>query len=299
MSEPSSQTKSNMNSSSSFSVLAYGGLPDTYDTDAYLEAVNQAQSVYFFTLVFMQLGNLLSTRTRRLSLFQANPLGPNSPNRNLWIPPAMLASLAFLFLFSYVPFFQNIFLTRVSTDLSIPKTSRVIICTRAEGIARSPRHVRVEADNLRVSRSSILSCRWLSQSGSFSWMSAESTWFASTPRVYSPGSPGNVRFCAGLLDALHIDLILARHLTWNACVILDSLAGASPSASRSSVEDPALAFPTAPLPRSLLPPRSPKYIAAGLDLANHLRHTLESWRLRGHDRYRAISSDSERIANSS
>ncbi|RSH91845.1 hypothetical protein EHS25_009215 [Saitozyma podzolica] len=93
-------------------VLAYGGLPPQYDPDAYAEAVNVAQSVYFFTLVGMQWGNLLSTRTRRLSIFQANPFGPNSPNRNLWIPPAMLASLAFLFFFSYVPFFQNTFLTR-------------------------------------------------------------------------------------------------------------------------------------------------------------------------------------------
>jgi sodium/potassium-transporting ATPase subunit alpha len=33
----------------------------------------------------------------------------------MWILPAMLASLAFLFFFSYVPFFQNTFLTRVSS----------------------------------------------------------------------------------------------------------------------------------------------------------------------------------------
>jgi sodium/potassium-transporting ATPase subunit alpha len=62
----------------------------------------------------MQWGNLLATRTRRLSLFQTNPFGPNSPNRNPWIPPAILATVGFLFFFSYVPFFQNIFLTRVS-----------------------------------------------------------------------------------------------------------------------------------------------------------------------------------------
>jgi magnesium-transporting ATPase (P-type) len=95
-------------------VFAYGGLPTQYDPDAFAEAVNVAQSVYFFTLVGMQWGNLLSTRTRRLSIFQANPFGPNSPSRNLWIPPAMLASVSFLFFFSYVPFFQNTFLTRVS-----------------------------------------------------------------------------------------------------------------------------------------------------------------------------------------
>jgi magnesium-transporting ATPase (P-type) len=93
--------------------LAYGGLPAQYDPEAYAEAVNVAQSVYFFTLVGMQWGNLLATRTRRLSIFQTNPFGPNSANRNLWIPPAMMASIAFLFFFSYVPFFQNTFLTRV------------------------------------------------------------------------------------------------------------------------------------------------------------------------------------------
>lgn len=95
-------------------VLGYGGLPDTYDADAYAEAVNVAQSIYFFTLVGMQWGNLLATRTRKLSIFQANPFNPNSPSWNPWIIPAMLASLAFLFFFSYVPFFQNTFLTRVS-----------------------------------------------------------------------------------------------------------------------------------------------------------------------------------------
>lgn len=67
---------------------------------------------YFFTLVEMQWGNLLASRTRRLSLFQANPF--SEKNKNLWILPAMLAALAFVFFFSYVPFFQNAFLTRVS-----------------------------------------------------------------------------------------------------------------------------------------------------------------------------------------
>jgi sodium/potassium-transporting ATPase subunit alpha len=100
------------------SVLAYGGLPEHYDSAAYLEAVNVAQSIYFFTLVIMQWGNLLSTRTRRLSIFSTNPFGPKSPNRNVWIPPAMLVSLGFLFFFSYVPPLQDVLLTRVSCNLS-------------------------------------------------------------------------------------------------------------------------------------------------------------------------------------
>ena len=62
----------------------------------------------------MQCGNLLATRTRHLSIFVSNPFDIHSPTRNLWILPAMLASLAFLFFFSYVPFFQNTFLTRVN-----------------------------------------------------------------------------------------------------------------------------------------------------------------------------------------
>ncbi|TXT12929.1 hypothetical protein VHUM_01330 [Vanrija humicola] len=91
-------------------VLAYGGLPEEYDPAAFAEAVNHAQSVYFFTLVFMQWFNLLASRTRRLSLFQHNPLFGAS--QNLWIPPAMLVAAGFLFFFSYIDFFQHTFLTR-------------------------------------------------------------------------------------------------------------------------------------------------------------------------------------------
>lgn len=91
-------------------VLAYGGLPADYDPDAFAEAVNHAQSVYFFTLVFMQWFNLLASRTRRLSIFQHNPL--YGPSQNLWIPPAMLVAAGFLFFFSYIDFFQTTFLTR-------------------------------------------------------------------------------------------------------------------------------------------------------------------------------------------
>lgn len=90
-------------------VLAYGGLPEHLDADAFAEAVNKSQSVYFYTLVFMQWGNLLATRTRRLSLFQQPPW---SKNGNWWVFPAMLASAALAFFFSYPPFFQSALLTR-------------------------------------------------------------------------------------------------------------------------------------------------------------------------------------------
>ncbi|OCF61244.1 hypothetical protein L486_00890 [Kwoniella mangroviensis CBS 10435] len=94
-------------------VLAYGGLPPQYDPDAYNEAINKAPSIYFFTLVGMQFGNLLATRTRRLSILQSNPFKwSDESQRNYWIIPSMIVSICFLFFFSYVPFFQNTFLTR-------------------------------------------------------------------------------------------------------------------------------------------------------------------------------------------
>ncbi|KAL0952279.1 hypothetical protein HGRIS_006569 [Hohenbuehelia grisea] len=70
------------------------------------EKLNKAQSVYFFTLVIMQWGNLLSVRTRKLSIFQ------HSITKNRYIFPAMLAALVIGIFFSYVPFFQRTFLTR-------------------------------------------------------------------------------------------------------------------------------------------------------------------------------------------
>ncbi|KAJ8522214.1 hypothetical protein ONZ45_g1140 [Pleurotus djamor] len=80
------------------------------DPDLIAELTNKAQSIYFFNLVIMQWFNLLATRTRRLSLFQQNPLKGKS--RNLLLFPAMLAALALACFFSYVPWFQKIFLTR-------------------------------------------------------------------------------------------------------------------------------------------------------------------------------------------
>jgi sodium/potassium-transporting ATPase subunit alpha len=89
--------------------LQYGG----YDVDPAVisELTNKAQSICesdfpfelctslrssiladFFNLVMMQWFNLLSTRTRRLSLFQQNPIG-GPKTRNLFLFPAMLAAL--------------------------------------------------------------------------------------------------------------------------------------------------------------------------------------------------------------
>lgn len=121
-------------------------------------------SSYFFTLVGMQWGNLLATRTRRLSIFQHNPFSPSSPAKNWWIPPAMLASLAFLFFFSYVPFFQNTFLTRVSRTISFAGAANKALMTR-------------------VFRSNISSSPSLSPSASCFLMREGSISLGSTPRV--------------------------------------------------------------------------------------------------------------------
>ena len=126
--------------------LKYG----SYDADPALvtELTNKAQSICklynpflkplpiisfvadFFNLVLMQWFNLLSTRTRRLSLFQQNPI-TNPRTRNLYLFPAMLLALGLAWLvfpsdylctqmtvgprisfFSYIPALQNAILTR-------------------------------------------------------------------------------------------------------------------------------------------------------------------------------------------
>ncbi|KAK0488448.1 hypothetical protein IW261DRAFT_1580898 [Armillaria novae-zelandiae] len=88
--------------------LKYGG----YDADPDLvkELANKAQSIYFYNLVMMQWFNLLATRTRRLSLFQQNPLGSNT--HNIFIFPAMAVALTIACFFSYIPWFQQVLLTR-------------------------------------------------------------------------------------------------------------------------------------------------------------------------------------------
>ncbi|KAJ7211563.1 hypothetical protein GGX14DRAFT_534540 [Mycena pura] len=87
----------------------YGGAD--VDPAVLTELTNRAQSLYFFNLVIMQWFNLLSTRTRRLSLFQQNPIG-SPATRNFFLFPAMFGALALACFFSYVPVFQNVFLTR-------------------------------------------------------------------------------------------------------------------------------------------------------------------------------------------
>ncbi|KAI9507404.1 sodium-potassium ATPase [Russula earlei] len=88
-----------------FSSLAmkFGNYPAALTNDLLYEA----QTVYFFTLVVMQWGNLLSTRTRRSSIFQQPPTWGLNPST---IPAAICALLIGIF-FSYVPAFHNVFQT--------------------------------------------------------------------------------------------------------------------------------------------------------------------------------------------
>ncbi|KAI0290823.1 sodium-potassium ATPase [Russula brevipes] len=79
--------------------LKFGDYPAALTNDLLYEA----QSVYFFTLVVMQWGNLLSTRTRRSSIFQQPPTW--GVNRAV-IPAALCALLIGIF-FSYVPVFLD------------------------------------------------------------------------------------------------------------------------------------------------------------------------------------------------
>ncbi|KAF8987235.1 sodium-potassium ATPase [Cyathus striatus] len=82
-------------------VLGFGNWPGL-DNELYF----RAQSVYFFTLVLMQWGNLLATRGRRLSIIQ------HKPQSNWYIFPAAVLALCIGIFFCYVPWFQKVFQTR-------------------------------------------------------------------------------------------------------------------------------------------------------------------------------------------
>lgn len=67
------------------------------------------QCVYFVTLVIMQWGNILSVRSKRMSLLQADPIRP--ARRNPWLPLAMLVSLVIAIFVTEEPGLQSLFLT--------------------------------------------------------------------------------------------------------------------------------------------------------------------------------------------
>ncbi|KAK0388351.1 hypothetical protein NLU13_4596 [Sarocladium strictum] len=68
---------------------------------------NTGQCVYFVTLVFLQWGNILSVRNRRLSIFQADPF--TKKRRNPWLFLSMAISLAIAIFVTEVPGIQHLF----------------------------------------------------------------------------------------------------------------------------------------------------------------------------------------------
>ncbi|PWY70824.1 calcium ATPase [Aspergillus sclerotioniger CBS 115572] len=79
-------------------------------TEAELTHFNYVgQSVYFVTLVIMQWGNVLSVRSKRMSILQADPI--RKGRRNLWLPLAMLISLVIAIFVTEEPGLQSLFKT--------------------------------------------------------------------------------------------------------------------------------------------------------------------------------------------
>jgi sodium/potassium-transporting ATPase subunit alpha len=74
------------------------------------ELLNKGQTVYFATLIICQIGNLLSTRTRRLSIIQQNPFGKRTGNK--FLGGAAVISLLIAIMVAHLPLFQSIFKTR-------------------------------------------------------------------------------------------------------------------------------------------------------------------------------------------
>ncbi|PPQ70421.1 hypothetical protein CVT24_013171 [Panaeolus cyanescens] len=90
-------------------------------------ALFKAQSIYFFTLVIMQWGNLLATRGRKLGTFQ------HTIAKNWLVIPAALMALSIGIFFSYIPVFQKVF----STD-SAPAKHFFIPMSFALGLLGKP-----------------------------------------------------------------------------------------------------------------------------------------------------------------
>ncbi|KAL6705838.1 hypothetical protein ACN47E_006298 [Coniothyrium glycines] len=91
--------------------LKFGVYDPQYDADYITEVANQASSIYFVTLVVMQLFNLLATRTRRLSIFQQPPIF-NRATQNWALFPAMIFAIVVVFIFCYIPPLQDAIDTR-------------------------------------------------------------------------------------------------------------------------------------------------------------------------------------------
>ncbi|KAH7123185.1 hypothetical protein EDB81DRAFT_913393 [Dactylonectria macrodidyma] len=78
-----------------------------YTQDELVQFNNTGQCVYFVTLVFLQWGNILAVRNRRLSIFQSNPL--TKEKRNPWLVLSMIISLVIAIFVTEVPGIQRLF----------------------------------------------------------------------------------------------------------------------------------------------------------------------------------------------
>lgn len=87
--------------------FAFGAIPDGVDEDYYIRKVNEASSIYFVNLVVMQWFNLMTTRTRRLSIVQHPPLF-NKKTQNWYLFPAILFALGMAIMWLYIPSLQPV-----------------------------------------------------------------------------------------------------------------------------------------------------------------------------------------------
>lgn len=69
--------------------------------------LSAGQCVYFVTLVFLQWGNILAVRNRRLSIVQADPF--TKKRRNPYLALSMLISLGIAIFVTEVPGIQKLF----------------------------------------------------------------------------------------------------------------------------------------------------------------------------------------------
>ncbi len=81
------------------------------DTVGLMNLEYEAQTVTFVSLVMVQtFGNLIITRAHFLSLWTSFPL--RKAHRNLWMFGSQLVSVVLMLVMVYIPFVNNIFLTR-------------------------------------------------------------------------------------------------------------------------------------------------------------------------------------------
>jgi len=93
-------------------ILTYNQWQDGWKgktADELSNLVNTGQCIYYVTMVFIQYGNLLAIRNRRVSLLQSNPLW--GPRQNLIVPMGMVGTALIAIVNLYGPGLQKVFNT--------------------------------------------------------------------------------------------------------------------------------------------------------------------------------------------